>query len=71
MQGQVEMGIAQMQQGMAAIMAIGQALSRPPRLALLAEAAGHTGQVVEGLRLLAEALTAFEAGGRGDMLTEA
>jgi predicted ATPase len=25
---------------------------------------------VEGLRLLAEALAAFEAGGRGDMLTE-
>ena len=30
-------------------------------LVLLAEAAGHTGQVTEGLRLLAEALTALEA----------
>jgi class 3 adenylate cyclase/predicted ATPase len=70
-QGQVETGRAQMHQGMAAIMAIGQALSRPPRLALLAEAAGHAGQVAEGLRLLAKALAAFEASGRGDMLTEA
>jgi predicted ATPase len=42
-------------------------------LVLLAEAVGHVGQVEEGLRLLAEALTAFEAGGvaRGDMLAEA
>jgi hypothetical protein len=38
---------------------------------LLAEAAGHTGRVAEGLRLLAEALAAFAAGGRGDMLSEA
>jgi predicted ATPase len=39
-------------------------------LALLAEAAGHTGQVAEGLRLLAEAQAMFETSGRGDMLTE-
>jgi predicted ATPase len=38
---------------------------------LLAEAAGHAGQVAEGLRLVAEALAAFEASGRGDMLAEA
>ena len=33
-------------------------------LVLLAEAAGHAGQVEEGLRLLAEALTVLEAAGR-------
>jgi predicted ATPase len=40
-------------------------------LVLLAEAAGHAGQVNEGLRLLAEALTGFEESRRGDMLSEA
>jgi predicted ATPase len=70
-QGQGEAGIAQMQQGMAVVLATGQTLSRPHWLVLLAEAAGHTGQVAEGLRLLAEALTVFEASGRGDMLAEA
>ena len=38
---------------------------------LLAEAAGHVGQVEEGLRLLAEALMAFETSGQGDLLAEA
>ena len=52
-------------------MATGQTLSRPLCLVLLAEAAGHAGQVEEGLRLLAEALAAFEASGRGDLLAEA
>jgi predicted ATPase len=32
---------------------------------------GQAGHVDEGLRLLAEALTAMEASGRGDMLAEA
>ena len=32
---------------------------------------GHTGRVEEGLRLLAQTLTAFEASGRGDLLAEA
>src|SRR4029453_12213740 len=35
------------------------------------EAAGHAGQVEDGLRLLAEALTAFDTSGRGDLLAEA
>ena len=64
-------GLAQLHQGMATILATGQTLSRPYCLVLLAEAAGNAGQVEEGLRLLAEALAAFEASGRGDMLTEA
>jgi predicted ATPase len=45
-------------------------LSRPFGLVLLAEAATHAGQVEEGLCLLAEARTAFEASGCGDQLAE-
>jgi predicted ATPase len=71
MQGQGEAGLAQMHQGLAAILATGQMLARPRGLVLLAEAAGHTGQVAEGLRLLAEALAALEASGQGDLLAEA
>jgi hypothetical protein len=37
----------------------------------LADAAGHVGQVEEGRRLLAEALTAFEANRQGDLRAEA
>jgi predicted ATPase len=37
---------------------------------LLAEAAGHVGEVEDGLRLLAEALTVLEASGRGNLLSE-
>ena len=71
MQDQGEAGLAQMHQGLATILATGQMLARPRCLVLLAEAAGHTGQVAEGLRLLAEALTALEASGQGDLLAEA
>jgi class 3 adenylate cyclase/predicted ATPase len=71
MQGQGAAGLAQIQQGLAAIEATGQVLSRPRCLGLLAEAAGHVGQVEEGLRLMGEALTAFKAHGHGDLLAEA
>ena len=71
MQGQGEAGLAQLQQGLAALLATGQELLRPLCLVLLAEAAGHAGQVEEGLRLLAEALAVLETSGRGDMLAEA
>jgi predicted ATPase len=70
MQGQGEAGLAQMHQGMAAVLAAGQMVSRPYCLVLLAEAAGHAGQVDEGIRLLAESLTAFEANAQGDLLAE-
>jgi predicted ATPase/class 3 adenylate cyclase len=70
-QGQGEVSLAQMHQGMAAVLATGQTLSRPLCLVLLAEAAGHAGRVEDGLLLLAEALAAFEASKRGDMLAEA
>jgi predicted ATPase len=71
MQGEGEMGLAQLRQGLAAMVILEHGLSRPFHLVLLAEAVGHTGQVEEGLRLLAEALTAFEATRRGDLLAEA
>jgi predicted ATPase len=71
MQGESEAGLAQLHQGLAAVLATGWTLGQPSCLVLLAEAAGHAGQVAEGLRLLAEALRAFEAGERGDGLVEA
>jgi hypothetical protein len=71
MQGQSERDLAQLCQGMAAVLATGNTLSRPFCLVLLAEAAGHANQGEEGLCLLAEALTAFEPTGRGDLITEA
>jgi predicted ATPase len=70
MQGQEEAGLAQIHQGLTTLLAIGHMLSRSRCLVLLAEAAGHAGQVAEGLCLLAEALAAFEASGRGDWLPE-
>jgi class 3 adenylate cyclase/predicted ATPase len=71
MQGQGEAGMAQLHQGLAAVFATGQMLTRPFCLVLLAEAVGHADQVEEGLCLLVEAVTAFEATGRGDLLAEA
>jgi predicted ATPase len=71
MQGQDAAGLALLRQGTAAVLATGQTLSQPLCLVLLAEAAGRACQVTEGLYLLAEALAAFEASGRGDLLAEA
>jgi predicted ATPase len=70
-QGQSDTGLAQLYQGMAAVLATGNRLSQPFCLILLTEALGLAGKVEEGLRSLAEALRAFEASERGDMLTEA
>jgi predicted ATPase len=69
-QGEGAAGLAQLHQGMAALLATGQQLTQPLCLILLAEAAGHTGQVNEGLRRLGEARTASETSGRGDILAE-
>jgi predicted ATPase/class 3 adenylate cyclase len=71
MQGQDEVGLEQMHQGMMAVMATGQTHTRQIHLMLLAEAAEHAGQVEAGLGWLAETLAAFEASGRGDLLAEA
>jgi predicted ATPase len=70
MQGQGEVGLAELRQGLAAVVATGAEVWRSLSLILLAEAAGHVGQVAEGLRLLAEALVALEASGQSDMLAE-
>jgi predicted ATPase len=56
-QGQVEEGLAQMQQGLAAFRAMGAEVQRPHFLALLAEAYMKEGQVEKGLTVLAEALS--------------
>jgi predicted ATPase len=71
MQGWDQVGLAQMHKGVGAVLTTGQELSRALCQVLLAEAAGHAGQVAEGLQLLADALAAFEASGRGDLLAEA
>ena len=71
MQGQGAAGLAQRREGLAALLATGQELFRPLGLVLLAEAAGHAGQVEEGLHLLEEALAVIATSGRGDLLAEA
>jgi predicted ATPase len=71
MQGKGEAGLMPMRQGLATVLTTGQALAWPFCLVLLAEVAVQVGQIEEGLRLLTEALAAFGASGRGDLLTEA
>jgi predicted ATPase len=70
MQGQGEAGLAQIRQGLAVVVTLGQVLWQSLCLLLLAEATGHVGQVEKGLSLLAEARTAVEANGQGDLLAE-
>jgi predicted ATPase/DNA-binding winged helix-turn-helix (wHTH) protein len=55
-QGQIEEGLAQMQQGLAAYRTIGAEMGRPSHLALLAEAYGKAGRTDEGFSVLTEAL---------------
>jgi predicted ATPase len=55
---------------MATVLAMGQTLTRPLYLTILAEALEHASQVEEGLHLLAEALTALTAYEQGDLLAE-
>jgi len=50
MQGQGEAGLAQMHQGLTAVVATGQELARPLCLVPLAEAAGHVGHVEGSIR---------------------
>jgi DNA-binding winged helix-turn-helix (wHTH) protein/predicted ATPase len=58
--GQVEEGIVQMRQGLAASRATGAELLRPYLLALLAEACGSGGQIAAGLSAVEEALVTAE-----------
>jgi predicted ATPase len=71
MRGQGEAGLAQIHQGLAALLAAGLMIERTLGPLLLAEALEQAGQVTEGLRLLEKALMAFESSGRSDLLTEA
>jgi predicted ATPase len=71
MQGQGEVGLEQMRQSLAAILNMGQAVTQPLCLILMAEAMGQAGQVAEGLHLLGEARAVMADGGRGDLLAEA
>ena len=65
------MGLVEIRRGLEAIVAIGQEVSRPIFLVLLAEVAGHVGQVEDGLHWLTEALRVIEGGGQEDLLAEA
>jgi predicted ATPase/class 3 adenylate cyclase len=62
-QGQVEEGIAQIRQGLAAWRAMGSVTALPLYIPLLAEAYGKAGQAAEGLSVLAEALTLVDKTG--------
>jgi predicted ATPase len=62
-QGQVKEGIAQMQQGLAALKAMGTRVDRARNLALLAGAYRQAGRTEEGLSVLAEALAEVEMTG--------
>ena len=61
--GEVEDGMAEMQQGLAALRATGSSLRLPYYRALLAAAFGKTGHVAEGLRALDEAFADVEQTG--------
>ena len=55
-QGRNEEGIAQIQEGLAALRATGAEVERPDDLCLLAEACMKTGRLDDGLSALTEAL---------------
>ncbi|MBI3796153.1 MAG: AAA family ATPase [Deltaproteobacteria bacterium] len=69
-QGQRGEGIAEMRQGLAALQATGLGVIRSYLLGLLAEAYGETGQVEEGLTLLAEAQAAVHKNGERHLEAE-
>jgi predicted ATPase len=60
MQGQGEVGMAQVRQGIAALRATGAALLVPYFCTLLAEVSAHLGHIEDGLQALAEAHTVVE-----------
>jgi DNA-binding SARP family transcriptional activator/predicted ATPase len=62
-QGQVEVGITQIRQGLAAWQAAGLKLRRPQHLSLLATAYEKAGQGEKGLAVLSEALEAADRSG--------
>jgi predicted ATPase len=62
-QGEIEEGVTQLRQGLAAWRAVGTEVGRPYWLAMLAEAYGEGGQAAEGLSVLAEALATVDKSG--------
>jgi predicted ATPase len=62
-QGEIEEGIAQMRQGLAAWQAMGAELMLPEIFSLLAEACGKAGKVEEGIALLTAALDLVDKNG--------
>jgi class 3 adenylate cyclase/predicted ATPase len=62
-QGRAQEGIEEIHQGLRAYRATGAEISRPPFLALLAEAHGTIGELEAGLTVLTEALTLAETTG--------
>lgn len=68
--GQREEGIAQMQQGLAALQTIGTEMARFSHLLWLAEVYGHVGRTEEGLAMLVEALAFVDKTGRREQEAE-
>jgi len=64
-QGHNAQGLAQLQQGLTAMQAIGMEVGRPDGLARLAAAYGMGGQPEAGLQVLAEALATARTTGEG------
>jgi class 3 adenylate cyclase/predicted ATPase len=60
--GQAEKGVAEMQQGLAALRATGASKRQSYYLTLLGEAHGQTGEADQGLQVLSEALELIEKG---------
>jgi predicted ATPase len=60
LQGQIEEGISEIQQGLSTYKTTGAGFARPSELAPLAEAYGRMGQIEKGLAVVAEALATVE-----------
>jgi predicted ATPase len=70
MLGYGDIALAQMSQGLTAVLATGQAIIRPIFLTLLSEVYGKEGRADEALSLLAEAQAAMDENGRSDLKAE-
>ena len=70
MQGYGDKALAQMSQGLTAVLATGQATIRPIFLTLLSEVYGKVGRGDEALSMLAEARATMDESGRSDLKAE-
>jgi DNA-binding winged helix-turn-helix (wHTH) protein/predicted ATPase len=71
MRGEEEAGLAQMQEGLATLVAMGIVAARPLCLVPLTEAMAHAGRIEDARRVLADAAAEIEAAGHGYLLPEA